>query len=298
MTKTSQVEPHTFPDFADDDGIIVASDYGGTHREARYEAYSFLVSTPRRCRAWDLERQRIRRKFNFKRRIGYKNAQERQRAHVLPWFLTAAALLDAVTITVLLDRSLKTVFSSSGVLDRGRPELRQVAAWKAPAVERLLRAAQFAGLFASGLVAEGQQVSWLTDEDDIAANDERLKITGDAFASVVTRLTPFPIGQISIGTTAQDTGDLLLEDLVTIPDLAAGACVDLMSELYDRRLKTSDRVAVALPARSTKLARLVFWLNIRDKPHHHVVVAIDPGEDGRIYFRRINTETVDRPRTV
>ena len=60
--------------------MLIASDYGGTHRAARYETLAFLVADLAFVWLWDEFRRDIRRKFmRDRRRLSYKQLGDRDR---------------------------------------------------------------------------------------------------------------------------------------------------------------------------------------------------------------------------
>ncbi len=165
-------KPKLFPDLHDDDVLLVASDYSGHHQTATYEAFSFVFTTQRRWITWERHRLRIRGQFLLTRRISFKTLDDKKRWEVLPLFLGAAALLDALTISLLIDKTIGSLFATTGVLNRLHPELAPFSKWKSHSLEKMLRVTHVMALLLAGLSREGQDAIWISDEDEIAANEE------------------------------------------------------------------------------------------------------------------------------
>lgn len=292
-----QQKPTLFPDFSDDTALLAASDYSGQHKDASYEGYSFVFTTPKRWKSWERHRLEVRSSFLLTRRISFKTLDDNKRWEVLPFFLAAAARLEAVTITILVNKSLQSLFASSGTLDLKRPELARVSMWKIPVLEKLLRVTHLMGLFTAGLSREGQDLFWISDEDDIIANADRLREVTGIFAGVSSNLLGHNLRHLRLGTTASDDRTMQLEDLAAIADLAAGAFVEVLTDLESSGRVTSPHlIQPAGPKISQKTRALMAWLTTRGMPHQHVVVALDAGEgEGKVHLKRLVFDTVKPP---
>jgi hypothetical protein len=71
---------------------------------------------------------------------------------------------------------------------------------------------------------------WFTDQDDIVANEQRLREMLNMLDIVITNYVKHTIRNFRVGTTACDPGDLWIEDFVSVPDLVAGASAELVAE--------------------------------------------------------------------
>lgn len=151
LCKLQEQKPAIFPNFSDDATLFAASDYSGQHSTASHEAYSFVFTTPRRWQSWERHRLEVRGTFLLTRRISFKTLEDRKRSEALPAFLAAAKALEGLTVTILVNKTLRSLFSSSGTLNLKRPELARVSGWKPAVVERLLRVTHLMALFIAGL---------------------------------------------------------------------------------------------------------------------------------------------------
>ena len=87
-----------------------------------------------------------------------------------------------------------------------------------------MRVLHLSAFLLSGLSVPGQDVLWIIDEDDIAANVTMLTDLTELFVGLCSSYSSHPLGHIRCGTTATagDAG-LALEDLAAIVDLTTGA---------------------------------------------------------------------------
>src|ERR1035438_2620526 len=126
VTQLQALRPALFLDFSGQTELLMVSDYGGQHSEARYEAYTFVLTTRRWWASWERERRAVRGTFLLTRRFSFKNLNDDKRWEALPAMLSAASRLPGVSFTVLVNRCIKTLFSTTGALDMKRPELARI----------------------------------------------------------------------------------------------------------------------------------------------------------------------------
>jgi hypothetical protein len=84
------------------------------------------------------------------------------------------------------------------------------------------------GVLLAGLAAPGQNVMWFTDEDSIAANDDRVRELTQLFAWISSQYLTFNLGHCRCGTSKCDDGSRQIEDFLAIPDMIAGALAEQM----------------------------------------------------------------------
>lgn len=251
-----------FPNVRTSHTILLASDYSGQHDTARFESYSFLLTTPESCSAWEQYRAKWRSQLPADargRRMSYKNLNDGYRQQALPHLLAAAGGLHGLSFTVLVDRSLRDLFVdgfvASFLAQQGR-----FNEWGAATLEKLFRVVTFAALLVAGLSCDGQRIIWVTDEDDIAANPKKLDEFTYAFGATLRRLLSNDIGLVQCCTTELDV-NLELEDLVAIPDLIAGTLSELLAAYQRAGVSLGSVIApehsrqIAAPRRSTTAPR-------------------------------------------
>src|ERR1039457_1632510 len=85
--------------------------------------------------------------------------------------------------------------------------------------------------FIAGLSQKNQDVFWFSDEDEIAANPQRLTLLTKMWANVISNYPVHSLRHLKCGTTRSDDGSNEIEDFAAIPDLVAGALSDLLTSI-------------------------------------------------------------------
>lgn len=228
--------PGNFPEFDPKAPLLVFSDYAGSHSAAKSETYSFLLVQPDVLPQWEAYRTFIRREYRFtKGRMEYKKLSntECERA-CLPW-LIAADDLKGLLVTFAVQRSLGSLFDQNKLpaLKAERPDLERSSR---KTIERMFRVCHCLALILSGLSSAAQEVIWITDEDDIAANEALQASLAQSMRNVSEKYLGEPLANLHCATTGVDNGSMQIEDLASIPDLMAGA----ISEVQTQHEKTAN----------------------------------------------------------
>jgi hypothetical protein len=138
----------------------------------------------------------------------------------------------------------------------------------------------------AGLSSPGQDVFWFTDSDDIVANNRRIIELTPFLAGMLSNYSDQQMGPFKFGTTKCDCGDLMIEDLASLPDLVAGA----LCEIPVRGIlpQSSD---VRLPIRGhvpAKAHAILAWLSTPRRSLGRICVVIDEGDSpGRARVRAL-----------
>lgn len=272
--------PGSLPDLSHCRTVIAVSDYGGFHKTSQFESYSLLLACGESWPDWENARLRLRREFQIgKRRFAFsKMGDTRKRRALLP-FLATAEVLHGLLVTVLVDKGIDSLFVTGVPLDpSAASHLSRGVGYTERTFERLLRAIHFVSFFVAGLSAPGQDLIWLTDEDEIAANPRGLTTLTSIFANVASHYLPHNLRHLRCGTTASDNGSLQIEDLAALPDLVAGALTELLTAYY-REGSVPDGPLVAPPPRnlSGKTCEIVRWLSVESHRLKHLAYVIQGG---------------------
>lgn len=258
--------------------LIIASDYGGQHKAATHESFSFLVADLVFCWLWNEERQRVRAAyFSDKRRMSYKALNDRQRRQAMLPFLAAADSIPGVLATVLVDK--KFIRSLTMTMEDHLQIPRSLAELPTQINRKITLIAHLGALFIAGLSGQGQNIIWFTDNDDFAANDKRVINLTPLFASIISQYSQCKMGHFRFGTTKCDNGDLFIEDLASIPDLACGALTEI--PVCGVLPKSSG---IQLPLRGhlpPKAVAILAWLGEQRKALRRLTFVIDEGDNAR-----------------
>lgn len=281
--------PGNFPVFRPGVPLSVFSDYAGSHRTSSFDAYAFLIVQPDHLAEWDRARSEIRSALTLgRRRMAYKGLSDEIKLRALRPWLHAFDFLPGLLVTILIEKSLGSLFPADATkaLQQALPEYSTL---KRGTMERSFRVCHFLSVLIAGLSFPGQDILWITDQDEIAANDARLRLFTTSFGRVCSMYLEHDLGHLRIGTTKSDDGSLQLEDLTSLPDLVAGA----LSELHSLQLRngTMPETAVLTPvpdSLSPKALQIVAWLAARDLALRRMVFGFWPATTGGMYVNKID----------
>lgn len=237
--------------------LLVACDIGGSQKTQRYETYSFLI-VDLDCNAPWLGGQACFRSavLPHRRRMAFKAMNDGFRRRALAPFMKLADHLNGVLVTFAVDKIQRPriIFDEPPGDELG-------ALWKAAIVNRLLWVIHLSVFLVSSLSAPGQDVMFIIDEDEVAANVRQLTKLTELFGRAHGNQGGPMMGHLRCGTTKSDDGSLALEDLVAIPDLVAGAVGEFTDVLDRDGAGPLAGILQRLPARLTWKTRMIMsWL--------------------------------------
>lgn len=268
---------HALPNLHTGHTMLVVSDYSGQHATANFETLSFLIADLEKCGDWEQHRKRCRKRhLPDGRRMAFKSLKDGVKERALDEFLDAADRIVGVSITVLVRKDVKTLFGDGERIDWQKPELAPYKHWPKGTFEKMLRVVHFVSFFVAGFSKLGQNILWITDEDEIAANESRLRELTNIFGNVSSHYLNHNVGHIRCGTTKSDNGSRQLEDLASIPDLVAGALTEMVGEQRKQGLLVGAGIAAPIPqGLQSKVIKLMNWFATNRQPLKRLVFAIE-----------------------
>jgi hypothetical protein len=206
--------------------------------------------------------------------MSFKDLKDALRINALPEFLEAASLLNGLLVCIAVEKS-HSISASEDLI----PTLRHT--WTTDTLQKLLRICVFGGGFVDGLRGRGQRLHWITDDDAIVVNDnakhDAAAIMGGLLHKDVNEYLEVGLGVASL--FKED--DMRAEDLVAIPDLAAGAFSESLNQLGKTKIPamTVGRAESALYLQ-TKSTLITAWRldNTTPLKHLSVVIRAAPGK--------------------
>ena len=227
-----------------------------------------------------LMRSQLRRRYLADgRRIAFKNLRDRKSREALPYLLAAANTIPGLSLTTLIDKRIESLFRETGSLDRNEPELQEYLHWPQGSFEKMLRVVHLIAFFIAGLSRKHQDVIWITDEDEIAANEIRLRELTDITARITSHYLQHDLRHLRCGTTKLDNGSRQLEDLASISDLVAGAVAEALTA-YSTEATGHPGPLIIPPPRnlSVKTVTIMDWFATNIQPLKRLVYIIEPVE--------------------
>jgi hypothetical protein len=117
------------------------------------------------------------------------------------------------------------------------------------------------------LSVPNQDLLWIVDQDEIAANVAQLTQLTKVFARILSNYSTHNLRHIRCGTTLSDDGNLALEDLAAIPDLTAGALSEICTNFIDESAFPVPGIISPLNPRLSWKSRLISsWMAHEDMP--------------------------------
>lgn len=279
--------PHALPDLRRGNTILMGSDFSGQHRASEFEAYGFVLADLVRSGSWFVKRARLRARMKDGRRFGFKSANDRLRARYLPEYLSAANELHGLALVVLVHKELESLFTQQGKIRADDPEIQELAGWSISTIERMFRVCHFGSLLLAGLTRSNQNILWITDADDIVANEGRHRQFVNVFGQVSAHYLQHDLGHFRLATTASDTGSRDVEDFVGVADLAAGAVCEALNTYRREGLEPIPKVILPVPGRTTaKVQTLMNWWSDKRWALKRLTLSFEPGPEGRFRVRQ------------
>ncbi|PCH67496.1 MAG: hypothetical protein COC06_11175 [Bacteroidales bacterium] len=270
------------PNLVDAKNLMCFSDYSGEEKEANYYTYSFLIINGDNITEWDKNRTILRKNIlSDNRRISYKNYRDKLSQRYIDKYVKLSDSLPGYLLIFAFDKKKDSIFSGDTPINIENPQFKNYRNWTKDTLEKTFRILHLLSFFVAGLSHESQNLIWITDNDKIVANKDRLIQLTDLFSFVLTSYLKHNLGHIRVGTTQSDDGSRLIEDLCAIPDLAAGAYSDQLKTTKEIFGEVIDKVFwMSSPDFKTKTADLTWWLASSQKNLCRLCFKIDNNENG------------------
>lgn len=256
--------------------LIVASDYSGESEKSPFQVFSFLLVGIDDCLVWNKVRSNFRENFfSNNRRMAFKNLNDNQRKQALLPFLKIADQLSGILFTIAIDNTIDTLFEGKAPLDLNNPDFQAFRSWKPKVLEKAFRIVHLAAFLAAGFSFPNQNILWFSDEDSIVANFSRLTQLTNIFASVLGGYLNHDLTHIRCGTTKNDDGTLLIEDLTSIPDIVAGAINEQLILSQDEP-EFQNIFWLLRPDFTNKTSSITRWLSDVNQPLKRYFCVVRP----------------------
>ena len=249
-------------------------DIGGSQKSQPFETYSFLVLDLDRNPYW-LQGQSEFRKcvFTQHRRMAFKAMNDGARRRALRPFLQLSEVLNGVLVTFAMHKTERPEIGLGGAAEDELAVL-----WKPAVIDRLMWMVYLGAFLVSGLSVAGQDVMFILDEDEVAANVPQLTKLTEIFGRAVANQRGPMMGHLRCGTTKSDDGSLALEDLAALPDLAAGAAAEFVCTFATEGAGPLSPLIQRLPSSVSWKTRMIMpWLLSSGQSLERMVCLIDGG---------------------
>src|ERR1700733_4253990 len=174
--------------------IILGSDYGGNSGTSKYLSYVFVLSDEDNSSLYPSLQQHVRSHFlPDGRRMSFKQLGDRKRRDALMPFLESAEALSGICIAILVHKDFRFVTTTKKDLDIWRTIRPTAGKWTIHAFETMARIVHFAAILVSICACPLHHLCWITAEDEIVANKDRLVDVIEFTVHVIGRYVPFQL---------------------------------------------------------------------------------------------------------
>ena len=279
------------PDFSDDSKLAVMSDFGGEHQKALFNTYSFLFLAYNKVGPFEKKVRELRDKYGLLTpysEFEYKKLKSGSRSRALKEYLHLVDhFIHGAIITIAIDKRIKTVFGAEK--EQAHPvmieqlEKLDLGKWKGPEAEKVLRITHIISAFSTLLTHENQRLLWYSDNDPINEDGSKRdsKHTVQIFTHVLGMYLTHKLDIIGFGKSFNERSHL--DDLLSVPDLAAGVVQDLLQQ----HVTNED-----IPGGFEK-AMVMKWIATPAKYLSKITVQIVKTEDGGIGYGIVDMNVKD-----
>ncbi|HET9131357.1 MAG TPA: hypothetical protein VFO86_10440, partial [Terriglobia bacterium] len=211
----------SFPDL-DGPTLAIYSDYGGNSRESRFKTISLLFIDMERVHSWNVLREAVRKKYlPDGRRMEFKGLNDGCRRRALPWFLRAADQIPGFCVAIGIDKRIDGVLITKDMVSELHRRGSLKGTWNFKSLDAMFRVVHFVAMFLAVLSHPGQNVYWISDEDELFASPNKTFDTKRMLETFTSAYIQHPLGELGLGTTKIDEADRFDEDSAAVADLIA-----------------------------------------------------------------------------
>jgi len=212
--------------------INIFSDYSGQHKGSKYETITALYFDLEASSAWEIKRCQIRdRWLPNGRRMSFKSLNDRHRQRDLIPFLEAANDIVGLLVTLVISKSIHDLCVGDADFNKAKSSLALHQEWALVNLEQTLRVAHLIGLLIGGLSRPGQNIYWISDEDQLFANMKRTQDLSTILGKITGLYVQHQLGELGLCTTSIDPGDRFEEEAAAIADLTAGGISEVVNTI-------------------------------------------------------------------
>lgn len=242
----------SLPDFSEDKGLFIFSDFGGEHKGADFATYSFLICSADKIFVFEEKAKELRVKHGLNnpwKEFGFKDLSYGPISRSLEEFLSLADnFIHGALVTISVDHRIPSLYghekkeAHDKIIETFRKN--ELGEWKGKESEKALRVCHAISIFMSLVAFSGQKVLWLCDHDSINVDGKRrdfshtqnifrhcLTMYSDNLYEIYGFAKPF---EKDAGTT----------DLLSLADFSAGIIQEILQrEVAKKDIQLSDEKA-------------------------------------------------------
>lgn len=209
--------------------------------------------------------------------MAYKSLNDGIRLAALEPFLQTANRLPGLLVIYAVPVTVRSLFVANRYLKPSEDlEFEPLRKLNSKTAEKLMRVVNLLGVLLAGISESGQDVLWVTDDDSIAANRQRVKDLCTALAHSSSHCLSHSLGHLRVATASQDAGDRSFEDLLAIADIATGGLARCLEEMLGAHGAPPSGFYLP-PVRSVagKTREVMDWFSDNTQPLRRFVIVLD-----------------------
>lgn len=274
--------PRVLPTF-DTPSLCCVSDYSPGRPANKFEVFSFLYLDPFMSDSWPELRLAVRDlSLGDIRTMSYKGLNDKRKRDSLLPFLDAANCIHGLLLNVAVHRELQEFKFENAEFEHWNSAY-LTGHWKRRTFEKAMTVATLFAFGISGYSDSSTTVTWLTDNDAIAESaDRRHDLLRLARARIERIAMEAPLSMRLQVPSTTELPKQAAEDLLSIPDLAAGCVADIINEHYARHgvLDIFDDFVISGEFEKEKDHLICQWLRRTGEPLKKLTVSLYPPSDG------------------
>lgn len=276
------------PNFEEDSSIFVFSDYGGDHKEAYFNTYSFLIVSADKLGVFEHHMVELRERNGLGgKEISYKDLGYGPVKRSIKEYLDIAdGCVHGMLLSVCIDKTIGSVFGPDK--KTAKENLLQLSDQIGAGehhefkLERMYRIYVIVCLILDITTISGHKVLWQSDNDQINEEGGRANFSDSQqhFVRFLNEFTDKSYPLFGFAKTFNESSHLT--DLLSLTDLAAGMVQDLLSQHYfGRELLVGE-----------EKGEVCKWLARKSRFLEKKCIAVVK-KDGLIYFEPVDFNPVD-----
>jgi hypothetical protein len=260
---------------------MFGSDYSGSNGGSQFRTYGFVIGDADASPEWPSRCRKSRSAFLADgRRMAFKSLNDSQRRRALIPFLEASEAINGHVVVVAINKKLTHISTHQGSVAVWEALHGFKARWDPRVFEEMVRVSHFFSLFLAAWSSPNMNISWMTDEDDIVANAERLDDAHQFAARLSMLHVPHHLGEFMMNTPAVMPDELMFEDFLAIPDLAAGMIGEILKTKAANQFKAGLGVYNDQPV-TEKSDIIADWFWHNSGTLKKTCILIDQTEEGK-----------------
>jgi hypothetical protein len=246
----------SLPNLTKTEKIYIFSDYGGEHKNSDFISYAFLITDWQSVSSSIYEYNNFKRAFNLGNRIiSYKKLNDNLRFRALSSFLSFSDNINGIIVIFLIQKEISSIFEGD-LPDKSSIDF---SVWKSDDFEKLMRIIHLISLFINGLTRPMQDVCWITDQDNIVVNDQKLISVTQMFGNISSHYLSHNLRKLQCGRANIEKNNYF-EVFCSIPDLIAGGATELLTYYTENNIFPNNKIIVpSSKTTKSKVNTIIGW---------------------------------------